>query len=132
MTNKQPIKAADRPVNLDISTIRQPLPAIISITHRVTGVFLFIGLIFALWAFDKSLSSPQGFAAVHHAFAHNFLAKLIAWGLLSSLGWHFVAGIRHLAMDMHYADDKEGGMRTSKLVLIAGFVLIVLAGVWVW
>lgn len=132
VTSKKPIKAAKRPVNLDLGTIKQPLPALVSITHRVTGVMLFIGLIFALWAFDVSLSSQQGFDSVRHALEHNFFAKLVAWGLLSALAWHFVAGIRHLAMDLHYADDREGGMRTSKIVVVVSAVLIVLAGVWVW
>lgn len=132
MTSKKPIKAAKRPVNLDLSTIKQPLPALVSITHRVTGIMLFIGLIFALWAFDVSLQSEQGFEAVKHALAHNFFAKIVAWGLLSALAWHFVAGVRHLAMDLHYADDREGGLRTSKMVVVVSAVLIVLAGVWVW
>ena len=53
-----------RPVNLDLSTIQFPLPALTSIAHRITGVILFIGLIFGFWALDASLSSPEGFAAV--------------------------------------------------------------------
>lgn len=132
MTSKKPLKAAQRPVNLDLGTIKQPLPALVSIAHRVTGVMLFIGLIFALWAFDASLSSEQGFNAVRHALAHNFFAKLVAWGLLSALAWHFVAGFRHLAMDLHFADDREGGIRTARITLVVAAVLIVLAGVWVW
>lgn len=132
VTSKKPNKAAERPVNLDLGTIKQPLPALVSITHRATGIMLFIGLIFALWAFDVSLSSQEGFNSVKHALEHNFFAKLVAWGLLSALAWHFVAGVRHLAMDVHYADDREGGLRTSKLVVVVAAVLIVLAGVWVW
>ena len=61
-----------RPVNLDLSTIHFPLPALTSITHRVTGVILFVGLIFGFWALDASLSSPAGFDAVRDALAHNF------------------------------------------------------------
>ncbi|ANF58504.1 succinate dehydrogenase, cytochrome b556 subunit [Halotalea alkalilenta] len=132
MTTQKPLQTAKRPVNLDLSTIKQPLPALVSISHRITGVMLFVGLIFALWAFDASLSSERGFEAVRDALAHNFFAKLVAWGLLSALALHFVAGIRHMAMDLHFADDREGGIRTSKIVIIASAVLILLAGVWVW
>ncbi|MGC3874029.1 succinate dehydrogenase, cytochrome b556 subunit [Halomonas sp. GXIMD04776] len=121
-----------RPVNLDLSTIKFPLPALTSITHRVTGIILFVGLIFAFWALDTSLSSPQGFEAVREALEYNFLAKLIVWGLLSALSFHFVAGVRHLLMDFDIGIDLEGGVQTSKITFIAAAVLVILAGVWVW
>ncbi|CAM3447886.1 succinate dehydrogenase, cytochrome b556 subunit [Halomonas lysinitropha] len=121
-----------RPVNLDLSTIQFPLPALTSIAHRISGVILFIGLIFAFWALDTSLSSPAGFAAVSDALAHNLLAKLIAWGLLSALAFHFVAGVKHLLMDMDIGVTLEGGVKKAQITVVVSVVLIILAGVWVW
>ncbi|PXX97264.1 succinate dehydrogenase, cytochrome b556 subunit [Halomonas sp. LBP4] len=121
-----------RPVNLDLSTIQFPLPALTSIAHRITGVILFIGLIFAFWALDKSLSSPAGFEAVRDALASNFLVKLIAWGLLSALAFHFVAGIKHLLMDIDIGVTLEGGIKKAQITVVVSAVLIILAGVWVW
>ena len=121
-----------RPVNLDLSTIHFPLPALTSIAHRITGVVLFVGLIFDFWALDASLSSPEGFESVRDALANNVLAKLIAWGLLSALGFHFVAGIKHLLMDTGYGVDLEGGNRKAQITVVISAVLVVLAGVWVW
>lgn len=121
-----------RPVNLDLSTIHFPLPAITSIVHRITGVILFVGLIFAFWALSKSLASPAGFDAVSDALAGNFFAKLIAWGLVSALAFHFVAGIKHLFMDADFGVTREGGVQKAQITVIASVVLIVLAGVWIW
>ncbi|WP_238984542.1 succinate dehydrogenase, cytochrome b556 subunit [Billgrantia kenyensis] len=121
-----------RPVNLDLSTIHFPLPALTSIAHRITGVILFVGLIFAFWALDKSLSSPEGFLAVRDALANNILAKLIAWGLLSALAFHFVAGIKHMLMDAGYGVTLEGGVTKAQATVVISAVLIILAGVWVW
>ena len=121
-----------RPVNLDLSTIQFPLPALTSIAHRITGVILFIGLIFAFWALDTSLSSLAGFAAVSDALANNYLAKLIAWGLLSALAFHLVAGIKHLLMDMDIGVTLEGGVKKAQITVVISAVLIILAGVWVW
>ncbi|WP_217646166.1 succinate dehydrogenase, cytochrome b556 subunit [Halomonas korlensis] len=121
-----------RPVNLDLSTIQFPLPALTSIAHRITGVILFVGLIFAFWALDKSLSSPMGFEAVSDALAHNILAKLVAWGLLSALAFHFVAGVKHLLMDADIGVTLEGGVQKAQITVIVSAVLIILAGVWVW
>ena len=121
-----------RPVNLDLSTIKFPLPALTSIAHRITGVILFIGRIFAFWALDTSLSSPQGFEAVSDAIAHNFLVKLITWGLLSALAFHFVAGIKHLLMDADIGVTLEGGIKKAQITVVISAVLVILAGVWVW
>lgn len=121
-----------RPVNLDLTTIQFPLPALTSIAHRISGVILFVGLIFAFWALDKSLSSPEGFIAVRDTLANNLLAKLIAWGLLSSLAFHFVAGVTHMLMDAGYGVTLEGGTKKAQITVVASAVLIILAGVWVW
>ena len=56
----------------------------------------------------------------------------IAWGLLSALGFHFVAGIKHLLMDTGYGVDLEGGNRKAQITVVISAVLVVLAGVWVW
>lgn len=121
-----------RPVNLDLSTIKFPLPALTSIAHRITGVILFVGLIFGFWALDASLSSPRGFAAVSGALESNILAKLVAWGLLSALAFHFVAGIKHLLMDIDIGVTLEGGVRKAQITVVVSAVLVILAGVWVW
>jgi len=121
-----------RPVNLDLTTIHFPLPALTSITHRITGVILFVGLIFAFWALGKSLSSPAGFDAVSNALANNVLAKFVAWGLLSALAFHFVAGIKHLLMDANIGVTLEGGVKKAQATVVVSAVLIILAGVWVW
>ncbi|MFT5335972.1 MAG: succinate dehydrogenase / fumarate reductase cytochrome b subunit, partial [Halioglobus sp.] len=51
-----------RPVNLDIGSMRLPLTAWASITHRASGVFIFVGMAVLLWALDASLRSPESFA----------------------------------------------------------------------
>ncbi len=121
-----------RPVNLDLSTIKFPLPALTSITHRISGVILFVGLIFGFWALDASLSSPEGFEAVRNAFEHNILVKLIAWGLLSALAFHFVAGIKHLLMDVNIGVELNSAYKKAQITVVASAVLVILAGVWVW
>lgn len=121
-----------RPVNLDLRTIKQPLSAISSILHRITGVILFVGVAFMLYAFDLSLQSPQGFAAVEGLFESSFLAKLIAWGTVSALLYHLFAGVKHLIMDLGYCEELESGRRAAQVTLIAGAAGVLLSGVWIW
>lgn len=122
---------SQRPVNLDLRTIKLPVTAYTSILHRISGVILFFGIAIMLYALDMSLSSEEGFAEVQ-ACLTSPLAKLVIWGLLSALLYHLVAGIRHLIMDLGIGETLEGGKLGSKIVLAISVVLIVLAGVWIW
>lgn len=121
-----------RPVNLDILTISKPVTAIVSILHRVTGIILFIGLIFLFYAFDVSLESQEGFDHVANMLQTSFLAKFIIWGVVSALMYHFVAGVKHLFMDMGHFEELESGRKAAIANLVIAAVLIVLAGVWIW
>jgi succinate dehydrogenase / fumarate reductase, cytochrome b subunit len=120
-----------RPVNLDIGTIHLPITAYASIIHRVSGVALFVIVGLLLWVLDLSLSSPESFASLKECLSGT-LFKLILWGCLSALAYHFVAGIRHLIMDLGVGETLEGGRLGAKLVFVFSVVLILLAGAWVW
>ena len=50
-----------RPKNLDLMTIRLPLPGILSIVHRVSGAGIFLMLPVLLWLLQGSLASPESF-----------------------------------------------------------------------
>lgn len=120
-----------RPVNLDLRKFHFPLPAITSILHRISGILIFIGLAFLLYWLDLSLSGEEGFAAVQ-SILDGFFARLVAWGTLSALAYHLVAGIRHILMDAGIGESLEGGQLGAKLVVAISVVLIVLLGVWIW
>ncbi|MGI9273711.1 MAG: succinate dehydrogenase, cytochrome b556 subunit [Endozoicomonas sp.] len=120
-----------RPVNLDITTIKLPLPAYTSILHRISGVLLFVGVGFLLYGLDLSLTSEQSFAELKEILSSG-LAKFIVWVLLSGLIYHFVAGVKHLLMDIGLGEGKESGKAGAIVTIAVSAVLIVLAGVWVW
>ena len=120
-----------RPVNLDLSTIKFPVTAIASITHRVTGVAIFLALPILLWMLDRSLASPESFADLKELMTSP-LVKLVVWAILAVLLYHLVAGIRHLIMDTGVGESLEGGRRGAKLVFIISAVLILLVGAWIW
>ena len=122
---------SQRPVNLDLRTIKLPITGVTSFLHRVSGIILFLGIAIMLYALSKSLGSEEGFAEVK-ACLTSPLAKIVVWGLLSSLLYHLVAGIRHLIMDAGVGETLEGGKLGSKIIIAVSLVLIVLAGVWIW
>jgi succinate dehydrogenase / fumarate reductase cytochrome b subunit len=121
----------ERPINLDLTQFSFPLPALASITHRITGVILFGGLLFALYALDLSLSGPEGFAEAK-ALLGAPLGKFIAWALLTGLGYHFAAGLKHLFLDWDIGDTLAGAQLGARLVIVTAVVLSALAGAWLW
>jgi len=120
-----------RPVNLDISTISLPLAAYTSITHRISGVIVFVGIALLLWIFDMSLGSESGFNQLKEV-ANGFIFKLILWGILSALAYHMVAGIKHLLMDFGLGETKEAAPVGAKIIIVVSLVLIIALGVWIW
>lgn len=120
-----------RPVNLDLSTIKLPVTAYVSILHRISGVALFGGMAVLLWLLDASLESEESFLAMQDVIA-NPIFKFVIWGVLAILAYHTVAGVRHLTMDGGVGESLRGGRIGAKLVVVLAIILIVLAGVWVW
>jgi succinate dehydrogenase / fumarate reductase, cytochrome b subunit len=120
-----------RPVNLDIGSMRLPITAWASITHRASGVFLFIGIGLLLWALDTSLSSAEGFAGLQNSLESPLL-KLSIWAVVSALIYHSLAGVKHLVMDMGFGETMAGGILGVRIVVGASAVLILLAGIWIW
>ena len=121
----------NRPVNLDIGTMRLPITAWASITHRASGIFIFAGMAVLLWALDDSLKSPESFAGLQECLT-NPLSKFVMWAIISGLIYHSVAGIKHLVMDMGIGETMEGGVRGVQIVIVVSVVLIAYAGFWIW
>lgn len=120
-----------RPVFLDVTKYRFPNTAIVSILHRVSGVILFLYIPVILWALDMSLSSSEQYIQLTHSLESPVL-KFFTWVLLSALIFHFVAGVRHLVMDMGIGETHRGGRLGANLVFIISILLILVAGVWLW
>ena len=121
---------SSRPKNLNLFTIRFPLPAIVSILHRITGFILFLFIPLMLWVLAYSLT-PSGFDALQ-AWLGNIYVKLIFWALLVPFCFHLVAGIRHLLSDIHIGVSLKGGRLSAQLTFVVSIILVVLVGIWLW
>lgn len=120
-----------RPVNLELSKFKFPLAAIVSILHRISGVFTFAGVAVLLWLLDASLASEESFVALQQTLTQP-LWQAVIWLVLAALAYHLVAGIRHVLMDVGLGESLKGGRIGAQLVIVVAVILMVLAGVWVW
>ncbi|MEJ8820887.1 succinate dehydrogenase, cytochrome b556 subunit [Variovorax humicola] len=117
----------------DLSTYRLPPAGIVSILHRISGFLMFLLLPFIIWMFDTSISSQISFEKFKAAFNSGLwfvpgvLIKLVALALIWAYLHHFVAGLRHLWMDVsHSAVTKEFG-KTSAIATLTISILLTIA-----
>ena len=116
----------------DLPSYRLPAAGWVSILHRVSGVLMFLLMPFIIWMFDTSVSSEISFARFAFFFnegVSGVVARLVVLALIWAYLHHFIAGLRHVWMDMsHAAVSKQFGSTSARVTLVASLVLTVVLG----
>ena len=124
-----------RPKYLSLSAllfeIRLPLPGWVSILHRVSGLILFLAVLWLLFMLDRSLASEAGFESVRR-YAGLPLVKLSLLVLIWAYCHHFCAGIRFLFLDIDKGVDRARARFTSVVVLVVSLALTAWLGIELW
>jgi succinate dehydrogenase / fumarate reductase cytochrome b subunit len=117
----------------DLIRYRLPVPGVLSILHRISGVLMFVLLPLALWLFDLSLRSEWTWQQLRQ-LTGGWLAR----GTLAALAWallhHVVAGMRYLSLDLDLGVDRAPARRSAWAVFaislpLAAWVALCLFGV---
>lgn len=136
-TSERPKRPQFRNINAltDLPSYRLPAAGWVSILHRVSGVLMFLLMPFIIWMFDASVSSDISFARFKAAFntgigmAPGWFFKLVALALIWAYLHHFIAGVRHLWMDVsHDAVSKQFGQTSATVTLVLSLGLTVVLG----
>jgi succinate dehydrogenase / fumarate reductase cytochrome b subunit len=120
-----------RPVNIDLTTIKMHPAANASILHRVSGVIMVFAIGILLLTLSTSLSSAEGFAQIQ-GYLDGFFFKFIIFGCLSALTYHVLAGVRHLLMDLGHFEELVSGNTSAKFIINIWLAVSVIIGVWLW
>ena len=136
MTNPNPPRGASRPqirnIRFDqLPNYRLPMPGIVSILHRVSGLLLFLALPVLLWMFDLSLSSERSFDHFVR-FAQGWVARIVLLGLGWALLHHLCAGVRFLLLDLHLGVERIAALRSSLAVLAVSLSLTLVLALYVF
>ncbi|MBS1167083.1 MAG: succinate dehydrogenase, cytochrome b556 subunit [Proteobacteria bacterium] len=114
--------AASRPLSPHLQVFRFILTMAMSIVHRMTGGFLYVGTVFvAIWLIAAA-SGPEWFARVDGVY-QSWIGRLILLGLVWSLIHHAIGGVRHFIWDLGYGFDKKTADRMALFNLVAGVLL---------
>ena len=112
----------NRPLSPHLQVYKLPLTGIISITHRMTGVVLALGLMFYVYSFYCILQGNESYLALQ-AFLNNTLVSIAVWFFIYALFFHLCHGIRHLIWDVGTSFNKEDMDRNAIIELAMSFVL---------
>lgn len=119
-------QAHQRPLSPHLGIYRPQITSVTSITHRATGVFLALGLVFFvawLWIAAYCPDSYDAFTAYGAEWWGRGL--LVLWTL--AFFYHFLNGIRHLGWDTGSGLEMAAATRTGYLSIfgslaITGFI----------
>lgn len=112
------------PTSPHIQIYRMPLTALLSITHRATGVILAIGAVFLIWVLTALSAGPESYAKVQ-PILQSWFGYLVLFGITFSLYFHFCNGIRHLFWDVGMGFELETSDKTAKLAIIVSTILTI-------
>src|SRR5512142_1474769 len=96
------VRGSSAPLFLDLLRIRQPVTAVVSFGHRVSGVVLSLATPALAYLLQHSLRDASSFAQVA-ALLRAPLSRVALVMLVWALSHHALAGIRHLLFDIHVA-----------------------------
>ena len=115
-----------RPVNINLLKIRLPISAFTSITHRLSGIYIFfITFPLSVYLFKISINSNSDFINLIESLENNlYLSTFVAFSYLV-LWYHILTGVRHLIMDMHIGESLKASRLSSLLVLLIWFISVI-------
>lgn len=120
----------NRPLSPHLQVYRLPLTGIISITHRMTGVMLSMGLIFFVYIISAVGSGQQSYLDMQ-GVVDFWLFKLVYWGFVYALFFHLCHGVRHLIWDAGETFEKATLDQYAVYELIASLVLTLISLIFI-
>lgn len=114
-----------RPLSPHLQVYKLPLPPILSILHRGTGVVLAIGSLLVAYWLGAIATGPEAYASASSLLG-SWFGKLILFGWTWALFYHLCNGIRHLLWDFGFGFDLPTAYLTGKVVIAASAILTVL------
>jgi len=116
-----------RPKYLNLLHIRLPIGGMVSILHRVSGVLLIMAMPFGFRLLQQSLGSPESFAQIM-ALLRSLPVRALLLLFTALLTHHFLAGVRHLLLDLDIGISRSGGQLGAWLVLVGVVGVVLIAG----
>jgi succinate dehydrogenase cytochrome b subunit len=124
-----PHGARARPPSPHLQIYKWSVTMATSITHRITGVGLYLGIVFIAWWLVAASMGPDTYQPFLNAAA-NPIGQIILFGFTWAAAYHLLNGIRHLAWDIGYGFLPRTAMWSG--VVVVALSILVAIGVFAW
>lgn len=120
-------KDKHRPLSPHLSIYKLQLTSGLSILHRITGAYLYCGIIILAWTIFSYTYFPFYSSQLSYVVSHNsfflliFKTAVFFWAF--AIFYHMLNGIRHLFWDIGKGFDLKTTYFSGKLVLSLAFFL---------
>lgn len=114
----------DRPISPHLQIYRLPLNAVLSISHRLTGLVLMLGAVLVVIMLMAAASGSTAYQSVYVVVSH-WSGQVLMFAFTLALYYHLCAGIRHLVWDAGYGYSLPAARRGSHAVLAGTVVLAI-------
>jgi succinate dehydrogenase / fumarate reductase cytochrome b subunit len=114
-----------RPLSPHLQIYRLTLTMVMSITHRITGVLLYLGTLLLAWFLVAASTSPAAFATIS-GFLDSIIGRSILFGFTWALYHHLLGGIRHVIWDAGRGLEPREREWLARASLAGGMLLTIL------
>jgi len=121
-----------RPISPHLQVYRPQLTSIMSILHRITGVFLSLGVVPLVGWLVAAAAGPTWFDCAQQV-AGSIVGRTLLFLWTGAFFYHLLNGLRHLAWDAGWGFELPTAYRTGWMVMILAAILTVIAwGLGYW
>ena len=110
------MSSSHRPLSPHLQIYRLPLLAVMSITHRIAGVALAIGLLLLAWWLGALAAGPGAYGAVQ-AVLGSLIGRVVMLGFTAALFYHLFNGLRHLLWDIGWGFEIPQAYNSGRTVI---------------
>lgn len=116
------VNRGNRPLSPHLQVYRWQVPMLTSILTRITGNALIVAAFLIVWWLLAAATSADYFATAD-AVVRSWFGKLVFFGSLWAIWYHFLAGLRHLYYDSGRGLDMPTAEKLGWAVIIGSVVL---------
>jgi succinate dehydrogenase / fumarate reductase cytochrome b subunit len=127
------IEKDNRPVNLNLLSIKLPIIGVASIMHRVSAIAVFFCFPLLVWLLSESLYSVNTFNRLITSIADNIFVKLGLFIFVAGFTYHVLAGIKKIFSEVSGIGEKlQSGKILVWIVFGLSFLICISFLVYIW
>ena len=113
-----------RPVYIDLRKIKLPMSAFSSITHRLSGMYIFfISLPLFIYLLFNSTKNKTSFNLVYEDLQSISIFSIFIFLSFAIFWYHILTGVRHLIMDFFHIGETLAGAYYSSIFVLAFWLM---------